>query len=779
MASKPAPPFTQGSARPVAKVLVATTAMLAFISYWRAAAIVLNDLASSAYYAGGEAEQFIGKTAPWFILATMLLSYAVSQLYVESCSMFVRGGVYRVVKEAMGGTLAKFSVSALMFDYVLTGPISGVSAGQYLAGLLNEMLPYAHVHMTLSANAIAEIFAVAATLYFWWENIKGITESSEKALWIMQLTTLMVLVLIGWCGYTLLVRGGHLPPVPVAKNIVLSRHALGWLYGSRIPQMFSLVAVFIALGHSVLAMSGAESLAQVYREIEHPKLRNLKKAALIIFIYSLVFTSLVSFFAVMIIPDKTRPQYFENLIGGLSMALQGPFVARLAFHVFVVIVGTLILSGAVNTAIVGSNGVLNRVSEDGVLSDWFRQPHPRFGTSYRIINMVVALQIVMIIVSRGDVTFLANLYAFGVIWSFVLNGIAVLVLRYKQPGGREFRVPLNLKVWGKEVPVGVALITLVLLCIAVVNLFTKPAATMAGIAFSGLLFAGFQISEKRVQRERGNEAHLELDKFNLTQAADLTQGNVGVQPGNILVPVSTQYALYPLEAALRRVKRGKAEIVVLHVRMLRRAAMGEYDLEPDQLFSRIEQLLFTKVLAAAEKEGKPVRLAVVAANDLWEGILRTAENLQSGTIVAGSSSNVEITEQAREIGVSWERMPEPRPRVTLEVLTPTGHEQVFYLGPHAPRLTPKEIDLLHKTWLEFSEKLPKVEMHHHDIVHFALEFLGRAAAGGQGEDILQQLRHHLEEIQGCRLPSQEPAPPADSLASSRKEKGFFRLKITE
>ena len=140
------------SIRPATKVLVATTAMLAFISYWRAAAIVLNDLASSAYYAGGEAEQFIGKTAPWFILATMLLSYAVSQLYVESCSMFVRGGVYRVVKEAMGGALAKFSVSALMFDYILTGPISGVSAGQYLAGLINEMLAYAHMRYVISAN---------------------------------------------------------------------------------------------------------------------------------------------------------------------------------------------------------------------------------------------------------------------------------------------------------------------------------------------------------------------------------------------------------------------------------------------------------------------------------------------------------------------------------------------------------------------------------------------------------------------------------------------------
>ncbi len=740
------------SIRPVAKVLVATTAMLAFISYWRAAAIVLNDLASSAYYAGGEAEQFIGKSAPWFILATMLLSYAVSQLYVESCSMFVRGGVYRVVKEAMGGALAKFSVSALMFDYILTGPISGVSAGQYLAGLLNELLAYAHLHFTFSPNATAEMLAVAATLYFWWQNIKGISESSEKALWIMQLTTVMVVALIAWCGYTLLVRGGHLPPAPIPRNIVMSDHALGWLAHSRIPQMFTLVAVFIGLGHSVLAMSGAESLAQVYREIEHPKLPNLKKAALVIFIYSMVFTSLVSFFAVMIIPDNTRPKFFENLIGGLAMSLTGPFVARLAFHIFVVVVGTLILSGAVNTAIVGSNGVLNRVSEDGVLSDWFRQPHPKFGTSHRIINMVVALQIVMILLSRGDVTFLANLYAFGVIWSFVLNGTAVLVLRYTQPDKREFKVPLNFRVGKTEIPLGVALITLVLLSIAVVNLFTKPAATISGVAFSAVLFAVFEISEKRIQRAQRSrgEGHVELDQFNLAQAGDLSLANVGVKAGNILVPVSTQYALYPLECALRRAKRREAEIVVLHMRILRRASTGEYDLSPEQLFSTIEQLLFTKVLALAEKEGKPVRLAVAAANDLWEGILRTADNLQSGTVVVGSSSKMGISEQARDIGIAWERMAEPRPRVTLEILTASGQEQIFYLGPHAPRLTPKEIDLLHRVWLELSDPLPGEEIHHHDIVHFALAEVEREMAEGQTSAVLERLRDHLHEIKARR-----------------------------
>ncbi len=187
--------------------------------------------------------------------------------------------------------------------------------------------------------------------------------------------------------------------------------------------------------------------------------------------------------------------------------------------------------------------------------------------------------------------------------------------------------------------------------------------------------------------------------------------------------------------------------------MLRRAASGEYDLAPDQLFSTIEQLLFTKVLAIAEKEGKPVRLAVAAANDLWEGILRTAANLQSSTIVAGSSAKVPVTEQARDIGLAWEHMPEPRPRVTLEIFTPTGQEQIFYLGPHAPRLTPKEIDLLHKVWLQLSDKLPGEEIHHHDIVHFALDEVEREMDQGEIDAVVERLRAHLHEIRTRRLNS--------------------------
>src|ERR1700674_1161992 len=747
------PAATGGRGNGIPRVIVATTALLTFISFWRAAAIVLNDLASSAYYAGGEAEGYIGKTAPWFILAIMLFSYAVRAVYVESCSMFVRGGVYRAVKQSLGGTLAKFSVSALMFDYILTGPISGVAAGQYLAGLISELLQYSHLGNALTPNEVSFIaagFAILVTVYFWWENTKGIPESSEKALVIMKLVTVMVVLLIAWCIYTAVLRHSPLPPWPHPRNLRLNASALGWLAGSPLPHMFGIIAIFIALGHSVLAMSGEESLAQVYREIESPKLPNLKKAGLVIFVYSLVFTSLVSFFAVMIIPDGVRQNYLENLIGGLAMNLQGPFLLRLIFHGFVVVVGTLILAGAVNTAIVGSNGVLNRVSEDGVLSTWFRQPHKRFGTSYRIINIVVALQVITIIISRGNVTFLANLYAFGVIWSFTMNGLAVLVLRYTRPGVREFQVPLNFTFRGVQIPVGLALITSMLFLIAVVNLFTKPIATMAGGAFSVLLYMVFTISERRGRR--GGAAHVEMDQFNLELDSELTPEAVGARPGNILVPISNHYALYHLGNVLDRIKPGRRDVVVLHVRLLRRSASGENELDADQLFGSIEQQLFSQALSMAEKRGKSVRLPVVAANDLWDGILRAATSLQSSTIVVGRSTRDNTEEQAREIGEAWEKLPDPKPQFNLEIHLPNGDKIYKVLGPHAPNLTANEVNLLHRLWLRFSEAVAPLEMHHHDVVHLALEEVQKEVEEGHEDEVVKRLRAHLDANENKRKP---------------------------
>ena len=688
--------------------------MLSFISFWRAAAIVLCDLASSSFYAGGIAETAIGKSAPWFILGIMSFAYCVRAIYIESCSMFVRGGVYRVVHEAMGGTLAKFSVSALMFDYVLTGPISGVSAGLYMAGLINDTAKYYH-HPEWNVNPplFAAGLAILITVYFWRKNIIGMHESSQKALRIMQLTTVMVVMLIIWCTITIAIKGFAPVPMPTLANFKLDDTSVGWLKNTGLTK-FWIVAAMVGLGHSLLAMSGFESLAQVNREIAHPKLRNLQKAGTVIFVYSLIFTSMVSFLAVMLIPDGERNTvYINNLIGGLAMYMVGPISLRLLFNGFVVVVGTVILAGAVNTSILGSNGVLNRVAEDGVLPDWFRHPHSKFGTTHRMINAVVLLQIFTIVITRGDLFLLSEAYAFGVVWSFAMKSLSVLVLRFKQPAGREWKVPLNFHYRGVEIPVGLGLITLFLFTLAITNLFTKEVATISGIIFTILFYIVFQLSENYHKKHRAGNTH-ETEKFRL----DPTEQSLSIRPGAVLVPVSNPNLLAHVKKALKKTDTRRMDIAVLTVKL------SAEELESDQLFSADTAKLFTTVVSLAEKEGKHVELMAVQGMNSNASIVEAAARVKASLIVMGRSATISPEEQAKVFGDAWERLPAPRPQVSLEIVERDGTRSTFFnLGPHPPRLWPEDVALLHELWLKLSERQFGHKIHHRDVVRIALRRL--------------------------------------------------------
>jgi amino acid transporter len=722
-------------------VVVATTVLLTFISFWRAAAIVLNDLGSSAFYVGGIAEQAMGKAAPWFILGVMCFSYTVRAVYIESSAMFVRGGVYRVVKEAMGGTLAKLSVSALLFDYVLTGPISGVSAGLYIAGLMNDVMHRYGVARSLPVGETAAFIAVLITVYFWWRNTQGIHESSDDALRIMKVTTVMVVLMILWCGYTLIVRGGgELPPAPVLSHLKFSDDALGWLKGTIWPG-FTAIAILVGFGHSILAMSGEESLAQVYREIEHPKVTNLKRAGTVIFIYSLLFTSLVSFFAVAIIPDGVRPQFYDNLISGLAMNVVGPLSLRLLFQGFVVVVGFLILAGAVNTAIVGSNGVLNRVSEDGVLTEWFRKPHKKYGTTYRLINMVVLLQIVTIVLSRGDVFVLGEAYAFGVVWSFAFKALAMFVLRFKEADvPREWRVPGNPTIAGIEIPVGLGLITLTLFSVAFINIFTKKTATLSGIAFTLVLYVAFVVSEKATARRRKHAHEEHTDQFQLMREADVGLEQLHARPGCVLVPVRDYNTLKHLDQALVETDTEHRDIVVMTIRLLSGPDAGVSDIEREELFTDYEQILFTKVVAVAERHGRAVKLLVVPGTNVFDAMARTAVRVQAREIVLGGSAKMSADAQALQFGQIWDRIPHDRGLVTeLVIHLPDGGVKRFALGAHAPQLSPQDVERIHLLWVE-AVKIVGPQVHHRDIVAAALGSLQDELAGDQRELAVARLR---------------------------------------
>ncbi|MGA2327033.1 MAG: APC family permease [Bryobacteraceae bacterium] len=726
----------------IPKVVVATTVALSFISFWRGAAIVLGDLASSSFYAGGIAERAVGRAAPWLVLAVMLFTFAVRSVYLESSSMFVRGGVYVVVRDSMGPFVARLSVSSLIFDYILTAPISSVSAGQYLGRLINDFCILTHQSFWLNPNYFAAFFGMVVTAYFWWLNVKGIHESSTKALRIMQVTTVMVVALLIWCPITLLVRGNlHLPPLPAASNLHFSREALGWWEGTRWLQ-FPFVVVLIAFGHAVLSMSGFETLAQVYREIAHPKLKNLKITANIICVYALIATGVVTLFASMIIPEAQRKQYYDNLIGGLAMNLAGPELLRLVFHAFVVLVGVLILSGAVNTAIIGANAVLNRVAEDGVLLPWFRKPHRRFGTTYRILNTIAALQLITILISRGDVYLLGEAYAFGVVWSFLLKSIGVLVLRY-QRHDQGYKFPLNIRIRGVEIPIGLGATTLVLALVAVANLFSKQVATISGFSFTVVLFSVFTVSEWVNRRRHGRDKAGLLEQFNLETHPQVDAETIRARPGCVLVAARDYNRLLHLQQVLGKTNLRRHDIVVMTVRpVLTRS--GEYELSEDQYFGDYEQELFSRVVQIAEKEGKPVELLVVPGVDPFDAMVQTAAKLQASRLVTGVSAQMDSEELARRIGLAWERLPEPRHPFSLEVISPGRPSVYVNLGPHPPRLWPEDVGRLHELWLELSEREGLgSKLHHRDVVGLALRRLEQELSSQERQQIIEDLKREL------------------------------------
>ncbi|HEY2384810.1 MAG TPA: APC family permease [Terriglobia bacterium] len=737
----PKPPYFSDDNRAAAtKVVVASTVMLTFISFWRAAAIVLNDLGSSVYYVGGIVEQAIGPAAPWFIIAVMLFAFAVRSIYMESSSMFVRGGVYVVVRDAMGPFVARMSVSALLFDYVLTGPISSVSAGQYLARLVNEISELLHLAFRISPGQFAIVFALIVTVYFWWYNIKGLHESSTKALHIMQLTTVMVVIFLIWCTLTLLLRGpAQYPPSPLPKNLHFSEEGLGWFKNTWWPTI-PVVAVIIAFGHSVLSMSGFETLAQVYREIEYPKLKSLKITGNIVCIYAAISTGGIILLASMIIPDAVRKNYVENLLGGLTNHLVGPELLRLGFHIFVVVVGVLILSGAVNTSIIGANGVMNRVAEDGVLDPWFQKPHRRFGTTYRIINLITILQLITVVLSRGQTYLLGEAYAFGIVWSFFLKALSVMVLRF-QRHDQEYKTPGNIVIGGREIPFGLMATTLVLFFVAVANLFSKRIATISGVSFTAVLFIIFTISEKRSHRKRKKSDHFE--QFNLDMRPEISSDSIHVRPGCVLVAVRDYNRMQHLQSVLQKTNIRKHDIVVMTIRGVSNAGTGEYLLSEEQLFTEYERELFSRVVSLAEKEGKPVELLTVPGLNPFDAMVRTAATLQASRLVSGVSARMDSEELARRIGAAWERLAEPRHPFSLEIISPDRPSIFVNLGPHPPRLWPEDVGLVHDLWLELSDDFGS-KLHHRDVVGVALRRMEKELRSKERTEVITDVREELE-----------------------------------
>jgi hypothetical protein len=326
----------------------------------------------------------------------------------------------------------------------------------------------------------------------------------------------------------------------------------------------------------------------------------------------------------------------------------------------------------------------------------------------------------------------------------------MLVLRFKYHGERGWRVPPNIKIGKVEVPVGLLSVHLVLLSTAIVNLFTKEVATVAGLVFSIVFFFIFTISERVNKRKFAHAEQQMKEHFQLVQQETIGHDTVQARPGNVLVTVRDYNTLGHLKWALEHTDTEEQDVVVMEARLTGYGS-AEYDLAMEQIFSDYEQTLFTKAVSVAENQGKTISLLVVPARDVFSAIAQTANAMESSAVVSGLSSKMTGEEQAFRLGQAWEAMPEPKRQFVFQVVRNDCHVETYRIGPHTPTMKSEDVHLVHKIWLDVKRQGGTEDIHHSDIVTLALTRLARDYNLDK-DDVLKNLKR------GIRGPMPKPSP---------------------
>ncbi len=343
---------------------------------------------------------------------------------------------------------------------------------------------------------------------------------------------------------------------------------------------------------------------------------------------------------------------------------------------------------------------------------------------------------------------LGEAYAFGVIWSFTFNSLAMLVLRYKYHGERGWKVPLNLRIGKTEIPFGLLSVFLVLLTTAIVNLFTKSVATVSGVIFAAAFFVIFTLSERDNKRRHSITAQQVKEHFQLEHQDTVGREALDIRPGAVVVTMRDSAMPFALKWALARTNTDEQDLVVLAARMVG-AGGPEYLDASEQLFSEHEQMLFTKAVSVAESFGKHISLLVVPAADIFSALVQTANSLDAAAVVSGLSTKLTAEEQAYHVGQAWEALPEPKRQFTFYVVQSEGDSLSFHIGPHAPHIQPEEVELVHRLWLNLRHAPEMHDLHHSDILTYALSHMAKELAHDK-QGTIQGLRECIAEMKGRR-----------------------------
>ena len=710
-------------------ILLAASALLSFTSASRAAALALPELAFAAFFVGGVLRETAGSAGPWFVVAAALLGLAIRRLDLESWALFVPGGLSGRVERAFGTRTATAAGGVVIIERVLLAALACVLFGHYVSAFLFAAPGYSSLRAATTAD-LSTFIALMLLGWLWLRARRGRLLTSAQRARQVWLATGVLLVLFVWATVIAFIRSAWPPIATAIPDLApgVGTHdvpgGVAWI----------VVAALAALGRAAPAIGVADSLPRVAQELAPPRMAGLRRAVVITSAAGLILTGGLSLLFSALTPLNLDVRWASAPLAGLAQSL-GPAWIRTPLTAALVAAAALLLGQTTRVGMWGAESVLVRLAARGAASERLQQQHPRFGTYSSAIDAAALTSAFVILISNASVTWLGCAYATAVLWTLVLQASALLRLSEERsrPGLR---------------------VVAIILTLAAVAMLLH--ADGGAVGASAMLLSAASLLALRARP--ATETPPEIDASDLLPSSRLYGADLEPSPGSILVPVRNPHLLAHLMAALRAPR--EHEIVVMAVRLIGGDAVDDADADTARPTDS-ERRVFSRAIALAERYSRPVRLVIVPARNVFDAVMATVIRLQATDVYVGESATISADAQARLLGEAWERAGTPDLQVRLAIFHRSGRSDIYHLGPHAPELSARDLDLIHRIWLDAARSVGP-HLHHHDIVRAALTTMAEQLNGPQRDEALQAIR--------------AVARPADELAAVLRARDFPRLR---
>jgi magnesium transporter len=738
--------FPRTPARHPIRVVLSSTALMRFMSVRSAAALAIAQLGIATFYIAGITRPSLGDAAGWFVLGAAILAAFARAVDLESWALLIPGGFVSSVTQALGPRAGRVAGAAALVERLFLAAIASVVIGHYLAGVVGTAIAGFRFTGFVKSEDLATLIAVTVIAVLWLRVRIGRDVSRERMSRGAWFGIGVLVVTIIW-GIATAARsaGAHvgllaLPPPTVGET--------GW------PAVNLALTYLLGMASTLTLIGGGEVLNHAAREFPPPRVRALRRTGILTLFFTWGVGVGGTFLVTLLIPAGEQGLWTSAPLAGLAQHLAGPAWTRDVLALALAAAALAVVVPAAHAALADAEQMLHRASVEGILPQSLASLHSRFGTPARAVDLTVTATILIIVTGGGRVTWLAHAYGMAIAATLLLKIAALVRHRRARRDATPFKVPLNLHIGARELPIGLLATGLVVALSAGAVLATGDVASIATASLIAILTMWLRAGGTAAPASAPSDS----EDFDLLRAAELSLDQIDARPGNVLVPVRNPHALAHVVAALQ--SPGDRDIVVMTARLID-IDVGA-DVASQNTPTAYERRLLSDVVALAERVGRPVRLLIVPARDVLDAIVGTVIRLRSSDVYVGESITLSAADQARLLGEAWERTDKPEALdVRLVIYHRSGRAETYHLGAHPPALTSADLDLIHRLWLD-AVKHVGPHVHHHDVVRAALKQMEQQLTDPRRDEALAAIR--------------DVARPAEELTAVLRTRDYGRLR---